>query len=146
MSYFLITALSLSVYTLYTHSHTHTPPPHTQSCLTPTAWELLTQVSHIAGWILYQLSPWGLGCVCVWVCVWVWVWVCVGFPGGASSKVSACQFRRWKRSGFLPWVRKIPWSRAWQPIPVFLPGESPWTEEPGRLQFTGSKRDTTEVI
>ena len=25
---------------------------------------------------------------------------------------------------FDPWVRKIPWRRAWQPIPVFLPGES----------------------
>ena len=24
--------------------------------------------------------------------------------------------------------------RAWQPTPVFLPGECPWTEEPGRLQ------------
>jgi len=23
-----------------------------------------------------------------------------------------------------PWVRKIPWRRAWQPTPVFLPGES----------------------
>ena len=23
-----------------------------------------------------------------------------------------------------PWVRKIPWKRAWQPMPVFLPGES----------------------
>ena len=22
------------------------------------------------------------------------------------------------------WVRKIPWRRAWQPTPVFLPGES----------------------
>ena len=22
------------------------------------------------------------------------------------------------------------WKRAWQPTPVFLPGESPWTEEP----------------
>ena len=26
------------------------------------------------------------------------------------------------------------WRRAWQPAPVFLPGESPWTEEPGMLQ------------
>ena len=34
--------------------------------------------------------------------------------------------------GFDPWVRKIPWRRAWQPTPVFLPGESPWTEESGR--------------
>ena len=32
----------------------------------------------------------------------------MGFPGGASSKVSAYQFRRQKRSGFLPRVRKIP--------------------------------------
>ena len=24
-----------------------------------------------------------------------------------------------------PWVRKISWRRAWQPTPVFLPGESP---------------------
>ena len=23
-----------------------------------------------------------------------------------------------------PWVRKIPWRRAWQPTPAFLPGES----------------------
>ena len=26
--------------------------------------------------------------------------------------------------GFNPWVGKIPWRRAWQPTPVFLPGES----------------------
>ena len=29
-----------------------------------------------------------------------------------------------KRCGFDPWVWKIPWRRAWQPTPVFLPGES----------------------
>ena len=28
------------------------------------------------------------------------------------------------RHGFVPWVGKIPWRRTWQPIPVFLPGES----------------------
>ena len=28
------------------------------------------------------------------------------------------------RLGFDPWVGKIPWRRAWQPTPVFLPGES----------------------
>ena len=28
------------------------------------------------------------------------------------------------RSGLDPWVRKIPWRRAQQPTPVFLPGES----------------------
>ena len=36
--------------------------------------------------------------------------------------------------------RKIPRKRAWQPTPVFLPGESPWTEEPGGLQSMGSQR------
>ena len=41
---------------------------------------------------------------------------------------------------FNPCVRKIPWRRALQPTPVCLPGESPWTEEPGRLQSTGSQR------
>ena len=31
--------------------------------------------------------------------------------------------------------------------PVFLPGESPWTEEPGRLQPWGRKEsDTTERL
>jgi len=30
--------------------------------------------------------------------------------------------------------------RKWQPTPVFLPGESPWKEEPGGLQSMGSQR------
>ena len=46
------------------------------------------------------------------------------FPGGASGKEYACQCRRLKRHGFDPWVRKIPWSRKWQPTLVLLPGES----------------------
>ena len=43
---------------------------------------------------------------------------------------------RHKRHGFVSWVGKIPWRRAWQPAPVFLPrkshgqrslvGYSPW--------------------
>ena len=45
----------------------------------------------------------------------------VGFPGGTSGKESSCQCRR---HGFDPWVGKIPWRRAWQPTPVFLPRES----------------------
>ena len=62
------------------------------------------------------------------------------FPGGASGKEPACQCRRYKSHGFDPWIRKIPWRRACQPTPVFSPGESPWTEEPGGLQSTGSQR------
>ena len=62
------------------------------------------------------------------------------FPGSTSGKEPACQCRRHKRFGFDPWVGKIPWRKTWQPTPVFWPGESPWTEEPGRLQSMGSLR------
>ena len=57
-----------------------------------------------------------------------------------SGKESACQCRRCKKWGFNPWIGKIPWRRARQPTPVFLPGESPWTEEPGGRQHMGSQR------
>ena len=50
------------------------------------------------------------------------------------GKESVCQCRRHKRHGFTLWVRKISWSRKGQSTPVFLPGEPPWTEEPGRLR------------
>ena len=49
---------------------------------------------------------------------------CLRFLGCTSDKESTCQYRRRRRHGFHPWVRKIPWRRAWHPIPVFLPGES----------------------
>ena len=42
-------------------------------------------------------------------------------PRWLSGKESACQFRRHRRPGFYPWVRKIPWERKWQPTPVVLP-------------------------
>ena len=64
----------------------------------------------------------------------------LGFPGGASVKELACQGRRQERLGFNAWVGKIPWKRAWQLTPIFLPRESPRTEEPGGLQSIGSQR------
>ena len=39
---------------------------------------------------------------------------------------------------FCPVVATMPSRRAWQPTPVFSPGDSPWTEEPGGLQSMGS--------
>ena len=47
-----------------------------------------------------------------------------GFPGGTSSIEPACQCRRYKKCGFDSWVGKIPWRKAWQPTPVFLPRKS----------------------
>ena len=37
-------------------------------------------------------------------------------------------------------VGNIPWSRKWQPTPVFLPGKFHGQEEPGRLQSVGLQR------
>ena len=50
-----------------------------------------------------------------------WSW---DFPSGASGKEPTCQCRRLKRHRFDPWVGKISWRWAWQPMLVFLPGES----------------------
>ena len=35
-----------------------------------------------------------------------------------------CKCERPSRHGFVLWVRKIPYRRAWESTPVFLPGES----------------------
>ena len=52
------------------------------------------------------------------------------------------------RLGFDPLVRKILWGRKRQPTPVFLSGESPWTEEPGSLlcPWGHKESDTTEQL
>ena len=55
-----------------------------------------------------------------------------GFPGGSVSKESTCNVGD---RGSTPGL-KIPWMRSWQLTPIFLPGESPWTE-PGGLASMG---------
>ena len=45
----------------------------------------------------------------------------MGLPKWFPAKESTCQCSRLR---FHPWVGKTPWRRAWQPAPVFLPGES----------------------
>ena len=71
---------------------------------------------------------------------------CSPTPFGASQVTLVIKNPKSKRCGFNPWVGRIPWRRARQPIPVFLPGEShgqrilagysPWGHE---------KSDTTEA-
>ena len=68
------------------------------------------------------------------------------FSGGTSGKEHAGQCWRWKRCGFDSWIGKIPWRSAWQPTPVFLPGEShgqrtlagysPWRTESDMTEVT----------
>ena len=48
------------------------------------------------------------------------------------------------RVQFLGW--EDPWRRAWQPIPVFLPGRIPWTEGPSELQSMGSQRVGLDLL
>ena len=59
-----------------------------------------------------------------------WVW-CQNFKNSKSlcpliSQVAQMveNLPAMRRPGFDLWVGKIPWRRAWQPTPVFLPGES----------------------
>ena len=49
-----------------------------------------------------------------------------------------------ERPGLMLWVGKIPWRRASQPTPVFLPGESPRTEKAGRSSHPVLKERSPE--
>ena len=68
-----------------------------------------------------------------------------------------------RRPRFNPWVRKIPWRRKWQPVPVLLPGPfhgwrslmvySPWghkesdmTEQLHFQRKEGYKRRSEEFV
>ena len=59
-----------------------------------------------------------------------------GFPGGSDGKESACNAGD---PGLILGLGRSPGGGCGNP-PVFLPGEPPWTEEPGRLQSMGSQR------
>ena len=70
-----------------------------------------------------------------------------GFPGGASGKEPTRKCRRHRRPGLDPLVGKIPWRRAWQQTPVFLPGE--FHEQKSLVGYTVhrvSESDTTEQL
>ena len=70
----------------------------------------------------------------------------LAFPGGTSGKEPACQRRRRKRHRFDPWVRKIPWRKAWQPSPVFLSRESHGQRSlAGHSPWGHRESDMTEV-
>ena len=67
-----------------------------------------------------------------------------GFPWWLSGKESTCLGRRYRKYGFDPRVGKILWRRAWQPTPVFLPGENPmdrgaWRATVDRIVKSGTQ-------
>ena len=58
-----------------------------------------------------------------------------------TAKDPPAMRKTWVRS--LSWdamEEGMPWRRAWQPTPVFLSEEPPWTEEPFGLQSMGLQR------
>ena len=59
----------------------------------------------------------------------------MGFPGSSAVKESACNAGD---PGLIHGSGRSP--GGGQPTPVFLPGESLWTEEPGGLQSMGLLR------
>ena len=63
-----------------------------------------------------------------------------GFPQWLSHKKLHLQCRSCRRHRFRPWVRKMPWRRAWQPHSSILAWRIPWTEEPAGLHSMGSQR------
>ena len=68
-------------------------------------------------------------------------------PQRLSWQELTCQCRRYKKRGFNPWVRKIPWSRRWQPTPVFLPGKFHGQRSLAGYNSQGHKElDTTEQL
>ena len=60
----------------------------------------------------------------------------VGFPGALGDKESVCNEGD---LGSTPGLGRSP-GGSQQPTPVFLPGESLWTEEPGGLLSMGLQR------
>ena len=62
-----------------------------------------------------------------------------------SGKESTYKCKRCKRCGFNPWVRKIPWSRERQSVPIFLHGKFHGEKSLGGYSPWGHKEsDTTE--
>ena len=77
-------------------------------------------------------NGWHLLCAC---------YMHLGLPRWPSGQESACQSMQEPQEMRVRSLgQEDPRRRAWQPTPVFLPGESPWTEGPGGLESVGSQR------
>ena len=61
----------------------------------------------------------------------------MGFPGSSDGTEFSCNAGD---LGLTPDLVRFPGGGHGNPTPVFLPGESPWSEEPGGLQSMGSQR------
>ena len=125
------------------------PPGLTRNSLDPCGLPLTPPAHPAPASVTPSKRPWGLEGLSLWRPL-EGSW---GFPGGASGKEPARQCRRRRRRGFDPQIGKIPWRRAWQPTPVFLPGEScgqrslagygPWGGRVGHDRSDLARKDPT---
>ena len=68
---------------------------------------------------------------------------CLGLPQWLKNLPA---MQETQRLGFNPWVRKMPWRRAWQPTRVFLPGESCGWRSLADSSLWDCKTEMTEQI
>ena len=68
----------------------------------------------------------------------------MGLPRWYSGKESTCQCERHNRCRFDLWVGKIPWRRAQELTPVFLPGKTPWSCRAGYSPRSCKELEMTE--
>ena len=105
----------------HTHMHTYTHPytyAHTYNIYTHVYILMHTPIyTHLYIYTFIHIHMHVHTYLCTPIRTYTHIYMC--FPGGASGKEPACQYRRHKRHGFGHWARKIPWRRAWQPTPVF---------------------------
>ena len=64
----------------------------------------------------------------------------ISFPGGSVVKNPPANAGD---AGWIPWVRKVPWRKKWQPIPVFFPAKSHEQRRLGGYSSSGHKESAT---
>ena len=85
-------------------------------------------------------EPSGKPHIYVYVCVYVYINLYIHLHNGYANEGDV-------RDVGDSWIGKIPWRRAWQPTPVFLPGESHGQRSlEGYSQWGHKESDTTEWL
>ena len=120
----------------------------------PTLLRMSSLETPSCGWgVGLTRQPYGVVVTCFWatllnkklysILINLWPLAC----NFANGKEPTCQCRRHKRHGLYLWVRKIPWRRKWQPIPVVLPGEiHGWRSLMGYSPWGHKESDMTEWV
>ena len=82
-------------------------------------------------------------CVCVYVCVYTYIHTYIlGFPGDPVIQNMLAMQEMWVQS----LGQKNPWSRKWQPTPVFLPGKLHGQRSPVGSSPWGCKRVSYDLV